>query len=275
MRGRASRGSGALPDAPGLRLVEVGTATLRSSRLFGDFLARPIMRSPTGRSPRPSNRSRVSPSRPAPLVVAEGIDVLTRAPALANTYRSYAWVWPLGAGNPRLWEIDDLVGTSERARAALSAGSIGYSVQAPVEELRATERSATVAGRRLLLVGGEAAALLFAFAVLGGAQHAPRSGGGPAAPHMVRRAPLAPATVDGRRERIRRDRRDPGRVAHRPRRGRRRGRARRCAGPGGSPRERPLVHGACARGRSDRAGDNRDLCLHVRVRTSGEAHRPR
>ncbi len=51
-------------------------------------------------------------------------------------------------------------------RAALSGDSIGYSVQAPVEELRAMEQSATVAGRRLLLVGGEAAALLFAFAVL-------------------------------------------------------------------------------------------------------------
>ena len=33
------RGTGALPDAPGLRLVKVGTATLRSSQLFGDFLA--------------------------------------------------------------------------------------------------------------------------------------------------------------------------------------------------------------------------------------------
>ena len=51
-------------------------------------------------------------------------------------------------------------------RAALSGDSIGYSVQAPVEELRAMEQSATAAGRRLLLVGGEAAALLFAFAVL-------------------------------------------------------------------------------------------------------------
>ena len=76
------------------------------------------------------------------------------------------WVWPLAAGRPRLWEIDGLVSRSERARAALSGDSIGYSVQAPVEELRATEQSATVAGRRLLLVGGEAAALLFAFAVL-------------------------------------------------------------------------------------------------------------
>ena len=130
-------------------------------------------------SRRPTTRSRIASSlrrcnrrasyhrpQPAPLVVAEGIEALTRAPATANTYRSYAWMWPLAAGRPRLWEIDGLVSRSERARAALAGDSIGFSVQAPVEELRATERSATVAGRRLLLVGGEAAALLFAFAVL-------------------------------------------------------------------------------------------------------------
>ena len=70
------------------------------------------------------------------------------------------------AGAPRLWRIDDLVARTDRARAALSGRSIGFSVQAPQEELRAAERAATVAGRRLLLVGGEAAALLFAFAVL-------------------------------------------------------------------------------------------------------------
>ena len=161
------RGQGVLPDAPGLRLVEVGTATLRSSRLFGDFLA-PTDNALADREIAPALQQGAEYHRPAPapLVVAEGIDVLARAPALASTYRSYAWVWPLATGSPRLWEIDALVGKSERARAALSAGSIGYSVQAPVEELRATERSATVAGRRLLLVGGEAAALLFAFAVL-------------------------------------------------------------------------------------------------------------
>jgi len=161
------RGSGTLPNAPGLRLVEVGTATLRSSRLFGDFLA-PTDNALADREVAPILQQSASYHRPppAPLVVAEGIDTLTRAPALANTYRSYAWVWPLAAGRPRLWQIGDLVAESERARAALSARSIGYSVQAPVEELRATERAATVAGRRLLLVGGEAAALLFAFVVL-------------------------------------------------------------------------------------------------------------
>ncbi len=161
------RGAGALPDAPGLRLVEVGTGALRSSRLFGDFLA-PTDNALSDREVAPAlqESARYHRPDPAPLVVAEGIDALVSAPALANTYRSYAWVWPLAPGLPRLWQIHDLVGRSEQARASLSAGSIGYSVQAPVQELRAMEQSATVAGRRLLLVGGEAAALLFAFAVL-------------------------------------------------------------------------------------------------------------
>ena len=161
------RGQGALPSAPGLRLVQVGTGTLRSSQLFGDFLA-PTDNALADREAAPllQQGANYHRPRPAPLVIAEGIETLTRAPAVVNTYRSYAWVWPLAAGRPRLWQIDDLVGRSERARAALKTESIGYSVQAPVEELRAVERAATVAGRRLLLVGGEAAALLFAFAVL-------------------------------------------------------------------------------------------------------------
>ena len=161
------RGTGALPDAPGLRLVKVGTATLRSSQLFGDFLA-PTDNALEDRQLAPALQQSAGYHRPppAPLVVAEGIEALTRAPATANTYRSYAWVWPIAAGRPRLWQIDGLVSRSEQVRAALSGDSIGYSVQAPVEELRAMEQSATVAGRRLLLVGGEAAALLFAFAVL-------------------------------------------------------------------------------------------------------------
>src|SRR4029453_10221678 len=39
-------------------------------------------------------------------------------------------------------------------------------VAPPIAGVRAAERASVVAGRRLLLVGGEAAALLFAFAVL-------------------------------------------------------------------------------------------------------------
>lgn len=161
------RGAGTLPSAPGLRLVEVGTATLRSRQLFGDFLA-PTDNALADRELAPAIQHAVGYHRPppAPLVVADGVAPFTVAPPLAHTYRSYAWVWPLSAGAPRLWELDALVARAERARAALGVRSTGFSVQAPVEELRAGERATSVAGRRLLLVGGEAAALLFAFAVL-------------------------------------------------------------------------------------------------------------
>ena len=161
------RGSGTLPDAPGLRLVEVGTATLRSRQLFGDFLEptdnatadaelAPALRE-SGRYHRPD---------PAPLVVAEGVASLAASPAIGRTYRSYAWVWPLAAGTPRLWQVDDVIGLVERARAELVARSSSFSVAVPEQELRDAEHRATVSSRRLLLVGGEAAALLLAFALL-------------------------------------------------------------------------------------------------------------
>ena len=161
------RGRGALPFARGLRLVQVGTATLRSRQLFGDFLEptdnatadaelAPALRQ-SGRYHRPA---------PAPLVVAEGVAALAASPALSRTYRSYAWVWPLASGSPRLWQVDEVNGLVERARAALAVSSGSFAVSAPEEELRAAQRTAAVAGRRLLLVGGEAAALLLAFAVL-------------------------------------------------------------------------------------------------------------
>ena len=75
-------------------------------------------------------------------------------------------MWPLASGRPRLWEVDGLIGRVEQARAALSARSLAYAVTAPEEELREAERRANVTGRRVLLVGGEAAALLLAFALL-------------------------------------------------------------------------------------------------------------
>jgi hypothetical protein len=161
------RGRGALPNAPGLRLVQVGTAALRSRQLFGDFL-RPTDAATLDatRAPALQRSGRYHRPPPAPLVLAEGRTALERAAPLARTYRTYAWVWPLAAGEPRLWDIDALVRRSERARVELTDRSTSFAVEAPVEELRAAQHSANVAGRRLLLVGGEGAALLLAFTVL-------------------------------------------------------------------------------------------------------------
>jgi hypothetical protein len=163
------RGTGSLPNAPGLRLVQVGTATLNSRQLFGDFLE-PTDNATADAEIAPALRESGRYHRPAapPLVVAEGVDALAASPALTRTYRSYAWVWPLSPGHPRLWEVDELIGRVERARAELLTGSSSFSFSAslPEEELRSAERRATVSSRRLLLVGGEAAALLLAFALL-------------------------------------------------------------------------------------------------------------
>ena len=161
------RGKGRLPDVPGLRIVEVGTAALRSRQLFGDFLA-PTDNALEDAEVAPALRRSSKYHRPAPgpLVVAEGVAGLVSSPALSRIYRSYGWVQPLQAGTPRLWQIDGLLAGADRARATLQADSPSWSVLLPTQELRDSEHAATVAGRRLLLVGGEAAALLVAFAVL-------------------------------------------------------------------------------------------------------------
>jgi hypothetical protein len=150
-----------------LRLAQVGTATLRSEQLFGDFLeATDNATADAEVAPAVREAGRYHRPPPAPLVVAEGVAPLAAAPALARTYRSYAWVWPLSSGNPRLWDFDEVLRSVERARAALASGSGFFAVDLPEQELDAAASSTAVAGRRLLLVGGEVAALLLAFAVL-------------------------------------------------------------------------------------------------------------
>jgi hypothetical protein len=161
------RGRGALPNAPGLRLVQVGTATLRSRQLYGDFLLSNDAAVPDATvPPELGETSEYHRPPPPPLVVAEGREALESSPLLARTYRTYSWVWPIGPTAPRLWEIDDLIADTERARVELTERSTSFAVEAPVEELRQAERSANVAGTRLLLVGGEGAALLLAFTIL-------------------------------------------------------------------------------------------------------------
>ena len=161
------RGQGRVPQPDGLKLVEVGEAVLDDRTLFGDFLA------PTDNA---LAEAEVSPSLaraagyhrppPAPLFLAEGVDELAASPSLDRIFRSYAWVAPLRAGEPRLWQIDDLADGVVTARSELQSASFAFDLLAPVEELREAQATSRAAGRRLGVVGGEAAALLFAFALL-------------------------------------------------------------------------------------------------------------
>jgi len=161
------RGRGSIPNVPELRLVEVGTAVVRSPVLFGDFIApAENEQSRAALSPSFQDAAEYHRPEPAPLVLAEGVAGLTTSPELETVYRSYAWVAPLAPGAVRAWEIDRLAGDAARARSALQTTSSSFELAAPVDELRAAAEASDVAGRRLLLVGGESAALLFAFAVL-------------------------------------------------------------------------------------------------------------
>ncbi len=135
--------------------------------LFGDFIA-PAENEQSRAALSPTYREAAGYHRPepAPLVLAEGIDTLAASPVLETVYRSYAWVSPLRPGTVRAWEVDRFAGAAARARSELQTTSPSFDLTAPVDEVRSAAEASDVAGRRLLLVGGESAALLFAFAVL-------------------------------------------------------------------------------------------------------------
>ena len=161
------RGVGRLPAPAGIRIREVGEAVLRDRILFGDFLA------PTDNalaaaevSPAFARAAGYHRPPPPPLFLAEGVPALASSPGLEAIFRSYAWVVPLAEGRPRSWEVDALAEDVARARSRLQSATSSFDVAAPVEELREAQGASERAGRRLGIVGGEAAALLFAFAVL-------------------------------------------------------------------------------------------------------------
>jgi len=164
------RGQGEIPNAPGLRLVEVGEGVLTSSALFGDFIA-PVenRRDDQELSPVYQEEARWHEPTPPPLVLANGVAALAASPPLASVYRSFAWVLPLGAGSVPVWEIDRFRGAVTRARSKLELVSNSFDVSAPTQELAQARQDTEVGGRRLLLIGGESAALLFVFALLAAA----------------------------------------------------------------------------------------------------------
>ncbi len=156
-------GSGPLPRLQGLNLVRVGRASLESTLPLGQLVTRETYAGVL------SSSLRYHTASTPPLLLAEGVTGLASAPVLAPTYRSYAWTAPLEPGRVHPWSIDAFAARVTQARSQLAAVSLAYDLTAPVTELRQADEEGRVAGRRLLLIGGEAAALLLAFAVLAAA----------------------------------------------------------------------------------------------------------
>ena len=164
------RGRGRIPNAPRLRLVTVGRGELVSSVLFGDAI-------PPAKNARHENSlseqyrrtGRYHRPAPAPIVLAEGVAGLARSPVL-QTYRTFGWHVPLESSYVHPWTIEPLVRDIESLRSTLGVSSTSFRLEAPVEELTDARAATTVAGRRLLLLGGQASALLLAFAAFAAAR---------------------------------------------------------------------------------------------------------
>src|SRR6476619_5967869 len=163
------RRGGPITNVPGLRLVPVGEGDLRTATLFGDAIPSQDL----GESAFVEKIRRYHRPAPPPLVLANGVAALDQSPVLHDAYRSYGWVVPLRRSKVRSWSAEALATRIEQARTAFQGSSFGFELTAPTDELLAAVDSARVAGRPLLLLGGEAVALLLAFAVLVAARRRP------------------------------------------------------------------------------------------------------
>jgi FtsX-like permease family len=153
-------GHGPIPHVPGLALGVVGKATLDSPLPFGNLITRETYASVL------SSALLYHTAPTPPLLLAEGVDGLAHIPAFVPIFRSYTWAAPLRPGAVHPWTIDNFARKVTQTRSALQAKSLRFDLTAPIAQLEAANEAGQVAGRRLLLIGGEAAALLLAFAVL-------------------------------------------------------------------------------------------------------------
>ncbi|HKG11318.1 MAG TPA: hypothetical protein VKB07_12170, partial [Gaiellaceae bacterium] len=92
---------------------------------------------------------------------------LSGSPVLQSKFRTFAWVVPIEHGDVHPWSAAALIRSIDRTRSRLEAQSAAaYELRAPLDELEDAVNTSTVAGRRLLLLGGQASALLLAFSLL-------------------------------------------------------------------------------------------------------------
>jgi hypothetical protein len=154
-------GSGPIPDAPGLRLRRVGRGDLVSSVPF-------LQTSAYGRTVEDSY-SFTSPRLAPPFLLTNDVSAAAALPLFRLIHRSDGWIVPVGRHTLHPWSLDDLSAKIARARSTLTTSSDYFDLSDPLSQLAPTVSANKVTARRLLLVGGQAAALLLAFVVLAAA----------------------------------------------------------------------------------------------------------
>ncbi len=153
------QGIGPVPSKSTIRLIQVGRGTVDPGAPFKPF----IQPAETGIV---SAAVQYHAAQPSPVLLADGVDGLSRTTELSTFFRAYAWFVPVQAGDVHPWSVGSYTRTVEQLRALMSADSGQYEVTAPTDLLAAAVTSSRIAARRLLLLGGEVGTLLLAFTIL-------------------------------------------------------------------------------------------------------------
>jgi FtsX-like permease family len=155
-------GKGPIPSTPQLHLIEVGRAELEPDAPFAFYVL------PAPQTQQVARAVNYHTPPPSPVVIANGVDGLSRTPELQSFSRSYGWFVPV-AHTVHPWAIAEFQRKVNRLTATIQASGDQFQVGAPTTQLAAAAASSTAAARRLLLLGGEGGALLLAFTILAAA----------------------------------------------------------------------------------------------------------
>jgi hypothetical protein len=153
---------GPAPGRFGFGLVVVGQGRLASSLPFGSSSRITASRAV-------DEAKAIGASHVAPFLVSGDVAGLGRLGPLQSAYRSYSWVAPLDPASIHVWQVDGLLAREAQAGTALANPTTNFGVAAPDQALISARDQSAASASRMLLIGGEAAALLLAFAVLAAA----------------------------------------------------------------------------------------------------------
>jgi hypothetical protein len=132
-------GPGPIPSKPTLRLIQVGRARLDPDAPFAPFIQPQT-------TPFVARALRYHTPQPSPVLLADGVDGLSRTSELSSFFRSYAWFVPVEPGDVHPWSVAAYAHGVADLRTELAARSDRFQVTAPTDEL------ATAHGARRLLL---------------------------------------------------------------------------------------------------------------------------
>jgi hypothetical protein len=143
------QGGAAVLSASGIRLVRVGYARVLDRGAFGESLS--------------TSSSVAQPERPS-LLLAAGAASFERLAAFQELYRTYSWIVPLQSSELHIWQVSSIIDRESQIQDDLAAKGDTFQFTGPDSSLLGAQQQAGVAQSRMLLVGGEIAAVLLGFA---------------------------------------------------------------------------------------------------------------